>query len=516
MKILNIICAVVVVVYALLPRDAVSWLRNNSGLFGSALDFLEAAGGPMNIPHVLAFFVLAVLVIFGIDRNNRGMRRRASFALLLLAGVIELLQLVIPGRSALFGDFFSSSLGVIAAMLVCYFYGHFWRKPINPYLRKAKPSALSGARVASLLTPSGKCQFRNSVEEVFTAGLVDEIRVNGFSSIIFENFYPELESVPRGADFLRLHANAKRATVNNLNLLARAREIQVIASAHQIEVIWLKGVALASWLYRNATLREFCDIDLLCATHEDAVALARALEKSAYSIRPKCIAGDLYVYEFAAISVETHVVCDVHWRLVNSVLFAERLSWAELSGAAQSLPLIGEGARGLSATHALLHACMHRAMNLQTGSEGRLCWLYDVHLLCGVLNDRDWQAVQELAIDRRLAGVCLAAVRSAQQVFYTTVPAEVKIGLEAASAREWLRPAWLGNWFYFQCACLCSISKWKDRFRWMQQMLIGDMTHLRERYGADGASDLVVVKRRMRDGISRIGIALRGNRSAGR
>ena len=58
---------------------------------------------------------------------------------------------------------------------------------------------------------------------------------------------------------------------------------------------------------------------------------------------------------------------------------------------------LSSGARGLAPVHALLHACLHRANNLQFGDGNRLRWLYDLKLFVQRLDAEQWQQLVRLA-----------------------------------------------------------------------------------------------------------------------
>lgn len=99
---------------------------------------------------------------------------------------------------------------------------------------------------------------------------------------------------------------------------------------------------------------------------------------------------------------------DLHWDLSNDALFAGRLLWPTLMSDTLVLPALGADACGLSPVRALLHSCMHRALDHLTRRENRLRWLYDIHLLWESLQARQTEAVRR-AVELRLADACLDA-----------------------------------------------------------------------------------------------------------
>lgn len=295
------------------------------------------------------------------------------------------------------------------------------------------------------------------------------------------------------------HINARIMALN-----FSAREIQSVAEKHGIELIWLKGVALSNWLYSRQGLREFDDIDLLCKDRAAAKALGHALEKIGYRTDLNFIQGEICVYEYSAFSPNGRGVCDIHWQLINNALFAKRLSWTEMFEDSVALPELGQRAYRLSAAHALLHACMHWATNQVSQKENRLCWLYDLYRFCSTLTSDDWNNFLDLAISRRLAGVCYAALHSASSVFSFSIPDQVAIGLETCARKEKIKNQALRTWIGFQYANLVEIDDWKMRKQWICEKFIGNRAYLKNQYGADGASLMISLLRRTRHGIRRI------------
>lgn len=285
------------------------------------------------------------------------------------------------------------------------------------------------------------------------------------------------------------------------------RVLAVIASAG-LQALLLKGSALAYWAYAAPHLRECVDIDLLLRSRADVDKAINALTGIGYCLREREVPGDLISYELTCIrkaSTGARVDLDLHWRLVNAPLFANRLEPDELWREAMALPRLGPAAFGLSPVHALLHACMHRLLNLQFGDGDRLKWLYDLHLLAGRLGTDDWQRLLALARQRGLAGTCLHGLQAAGRDFGTMIPAPITADLIEASAGESLDVNKVDRWLYMQKAN-CLALPGALRLRWLRQRLLPNAAYLRDRYG-DGERGLpAIVLGRLRDGLRRMGI----------
>lgn len=300
-----------------------------------------------------------------------------------------------------------------------------------------------------------------------------------------------------------LATRARLCAARSLLCVSEAGKIEQALDAAGIPAIWLKGIALGHWLYPRAHLRDIADIDLLLPDHATTLRAAQVLAPLGYVLPNPHIAGDLVVHELLAWSERAQLELDLHWDLSNGALFAGRLPWSHLQQGSVSLPVLGEGARGLSPPDAFLHACLHRAVNTLTGRGDRLRWLYDIHLLASGFDPEAWRQLLRSARQARLADACASALQASQRTFGTPVPATLMPAFEAAAAGEPIRTERLRNWSYFQRACWQRLPDLRSRLRWLRQLLFPDLAHLRVRYAEDGAGHARILLRRLRDGIAR-------------
>lgn len=254
---------------------------------------------------------------------------------------------------------------------------------------------------------------------------------------------------------------------------AEARRILMQFSEAGLPVLLLKGSALAWWVYPAPHLRRCADVDLLFASRDDALAAAALLAGDGYVVRQHF--GQAATREFLCrrdAALGSVIELDMHWSLSSAPVFAERLAFPELMAASIPLPALAPCARGLGPVHACLHACMHRASDLSNGGGEKLKWLYDLHLLAGVLAPADWESLRALAAERGLAGVCANGLEESARLFSTPLPAPTMAALRHASKREMLAPARLRDWKYFQLQNLRALPDWTSRARWIWQRLL--------------------------------------------
>lgn len=296
-----------------------------------------------------------------------------------------------------------------------------------------------------------------------------------------------------------LAALAREAAVRHLCATAAAQRLQQVLDREGIPALWLKGVALAQWLYASPHHRDVADLDLLVPERASALRLARAAADAGIELPNPHVAGDLVTHQLTAIDRRAGLELDLHWDVGNAAVFAGRLPWQDLVATARPLPMLGGTARGLGGVHALLHACLHRAANRLGGRHDRLRWLMDIHLLASRFDAGDWEAWVERARVYRIADHCRDALAASRRILRTEPPAWVDAALEAAARLEDVETGRLGDWWYVQRCNWRALPGMPMRLRWLRQSLLPDVAHLRVRYGADGARLPVVVLRRLGD-----------------
>ena len=210
----------------------------------------------------------------------------------------------------------------------------------------------------------------------------------------------------------------------------------------------LKGSALAVTHYSRPSLRVRGDTDVLVAIGR-RTQVEETLTKIGFS-PGLSVNGDYVVseqtYTKTALGGSSHTV-DLHWRVNNSLFLSALFSYEELTVNAQPLDMFNGLALGCSSVDSLLFACLHRAVHRTSPytSDGqvyqdpnRLIWLYDIHLLAGILKADEWAIFLESATRKELRSVCLDAFLNTLAAFGTRIPFEVMKSLSAPS-RE--RPA---------------------------------------------------------------------------
>lgn len=319
-----------------------------------------------------------------------------------------------------------------------------------------------------------------SVERLFAlaqkegvVGLVDE-RLRAATNV--EGQAPEGRMV--------FAAGARRLAAMGLWQSTETVRLVEALEAAGLRVLVLKGTALGAWLYSAPHLRAGGDLDLLFASRQDAESAALILAAHGY---PDGHAQGGLAYEMLrkpASGASYALELDIHWRLLNAPVFAERLPFEALWAGSIPIPALSPRVRGLGPVHALLHAAMNRAVNLYVGTGEVLKCLYDVHLLSALFDEAGWERVVRLAEETGLCGVLHAALGASQRLLGTQVSHAVHAALLRRIPEEGLDPERLGDWAYMQRRSIEALPG-RQRLRWLWGRLVPDTDYLRSVHGAD-------------------------------
>ena len=268
--------------------------------------------------------------------------------------------------------------------------------------------------------------------------------------------------------------------------LGRRKHLRAVLArldAANIRTLLLKGTALAQWLYPAPYLRESSDVDLLLASRDDALRAAAALEGLGYA-RPH--PPERFRHELSCRGSGDLPDLDLHWALSDWPVLDRLPDFDTLLATSIPLPGLGNGARGLDAPHALLHACVHRASNLAADLGDRLKWLYDLHLLAAVLNrDGGWPSFLVICEQAQACGIAAEGLAAATTLFGTPVPPAISAALAAGRTHEPLDATRLSDWHYIQKLNFRALPGWGTRLAWIGGRLLPPAGHLRALYGED-------------------------------
>jgi len=256
--------------------------------------------------------------------------------------------------------------------------------PIAPRLREPLRAALRGERAP----------WPEDLSDAESYALI----VHGVAPLVYA-----ASAVPQ----LRTEA-IRAATLETLRFADLRAVLDALAAAN-VEVLVIKGTALAYDLYGTPELRPRGDTDLLIAV--DVIERARAVFL-ALGFEEQPDSGDEHGTRQTAFvradgSGIVHIY-DVHWSVTNTPLFASTLQFDELLTRSIALPALGANARGLCDVDALLLACVHRVAHHHDSD--RIVWLVDIALLRDRMSRDEHARFWRAAADARIVGACMRSI----------------------------------------------------------------------------------------------------------
>ncbi len=215
----------------------------------------------------------------------------------------------------------------------------------------------------------------------------------------------------------------------NLSLSAELSRLLRLFAEQAIEVVSLKGPALALSLYGNEALRSSSDLDLLVRTR-DVLRAKRLLEGFGYhmqSVVPSRADDACLRRRDRQISFSAHQDpdqannswIDLHWRLLPGYFpasFDEHQVWEDL----REMSVGGIAAPTLSPEHQLMFLCAHGTKHLWQ----RLGWICDVAALLRVEPNLDWKLVFSQARETDTSRMVVLGLLLASELLGVVLPPE--------------------------------------------------------------------------------------------
>lgn len=273
----------------------------------------------------------------------------------------------------------------------------------------------------------------------------------------------------------------------------RMRELAgVIAklSDHQIDLIVLKGAALAGQVYGNLGLRPMLDIDLLIR-RDDVRSAQSVLESLGYERQGREITpGSTLAFENEiGFSKRDRLdwSLELHWSLFDSPYYQRRLSVDALWATAQPIRIEGVPAYSLSPELLVLYLCGHLMLHHQGSG---LLWWNDIAECIQCFGDRlDWDELLVQAEALHLVKPLQAVLPVAAGVWLAPVPSDVLSRLDTiipdpgevqafdAMTAGRRPPAWR------LIDDLREMAGWGERLRFVYHNLFPSADYMDERYG---------------------------------
>lgn len=224
------------------------------------------------------------------------------------------------------------------------------------------------------------------------------------------------------------------ALTRNLLILRELSEVLNALLDAQVEVILLKGVALAQTVYPDIALRPFDDIDLLIFK-EDQHKVEAKLSQIGYDLLRDYRPGFVQQFGVAVRHVKRNEVpIDLHWHVAHPP-YSKYISVAPFWESAVSVNMEGIDTLVLSPENLLIHLCLHVSKHRCS----QLLWLVDISEVIHYYGEAlDWELLLEEIQRYRIHSVMRYVLHLVKELFDPPMPGFVleRLGSYRSSSFE--------------------------------------------------------------------------------
>lgn len=277
--------------------------------------------------------------------------------------------------------------------------------------------------------------------------------------------------------------------VRNAILAKNLAKIIEGSAAYSIDLIVLKGAALAEIVYRNIAVRPMVDMDILVRGADVQKALDLLSSLNYIAVDPETHPGTLLEFESELLMHKVEqfdIALELHWSLLDSPHYQQKIDMRWFWQTAAPAQFNGKPGLVLGAEALLLHLCSH--IMLHHRGKG-LLWLHDVaEVLARFGESLEWETLLNKAQDYDLVLSLQRIIPMVNREWQIGLAQSVLDGLNALqpSDRErqvfnWLtsaeRPVAQRFW-----VDLATSSSWQRRFTYARQNLFPSSSYMRKRY----------------------------------
>jgi hypothetical protein len=274
-------------------------------------------------------------------------------------------------------------------------------------------------------------------------------------------------------------ARHRRVAADLLRQKSLAALLDALA-AGGVDVLVIKGAALALLVYDQPEERDRCDADLLISRRQ-LEAAERILAALGYrrQLEPDAqVATGQRHYSAPASSAD---VIDLHWRAANPLAFSAVLDFDVVWPRRIPIPALGPRAATLSIPDALLLACVHRVAHHRDVVEPR--WLADIDRLVRRLDGEEGRLFVSEARRTATRQVCERGLTLAHARYGTPIDA-LRSDFSAVPSVAEPSSAFIGGHHALADELLSDLrmAGWGTRAALLKEHLFPPLDYLRMRY----------------------------------
>lgn len=228
------------------------------------------------------------------------------------------------------------------------------------------------------------------------------------------------------------HGNVRR----NLFLTRELFEVMDLLRAEGIRSIPYKGPAVACQLYRDLSLRQFADLDVIVGV-KDVVSAIRVLERRGYRLEKARSEEQLRAYlgsgkDVTLLRADGLVNLEIHWAITTEK-DPIRIRPASLWQGLRPLTMAGTRVQTFGLEWLLLLLCIHGAKHLWE----KLGWLCDVAEIVRSQPALDWDVALDKAAETGASRILLLGLGLSDELLGARPPARI---LDAITADKVVMP----------------------------------------------------------------------------
>ena len=363
---------------------------------------------------------------------------------------------------------------------------------------KEKPAEVSIEILAGLLT--GKTSL-DGVANLSDQDLLDALDYHGITLLAAQQ-----NALPSSLKPTLKQRKAMSVANEAIKQTALSKLFNAFTEAG-LDSIMFKGSALAYSVYQKPSLRPRSDTDVLISA-KDKANFDQVFAQQGFN-KLFAIEGNFVSHQSTYgkhLLGETYLNIDLHWQINNRQMFALTFNAVSLSKTSEKIEKLGDAKLSKpieipNKVNSLLIAAIHRAGH--HNKEDRLAWFYDIHLLANSLDDSQWQALCDAAIEKRIASITHDALLTSQHYFASDLNTRAIKRLQNIQnepSRIFLQTN-LSERHYFW-ADLQSLKSTSEKLRFLQETLIPSPSYVRKQMGTHSA--LLAYAKRFIRGVKRV------------
>ncbi|MFQ6061743.1 MAG: nucleotidyltransferase family protein [Methanosarcinales archaeon] len=251
--------------------------------------------------------------------------------------------------------------------------------------------------------------------------IMESASIHGISPLLYHNLSKTENNIPKEV----MKKLKKHYYANFARNMFQYEELSKVLNSFKdagIEVIVLKGAALAETVYKNIGLRSFSDIDILIK-REDLQRSKKKMSELGYTLDEK-VTPEEYNEKFGCdlFYFKQKNIIELHWNIARNTGIGKpvKIEIDKMWNNARSANIASVDVLVLSPEDLLLHSCIH----LPKHRYERLIWFCDIYEIIKSY-DINWNSVIEIAKKYRVKTLVYYGLYFTDKLLGPTIPEKV-------------------------------------------------------------------------------------------